>query len=63
MRFWGVGEPATERLGDREAVCVIQSGEQATLAELGARAEQWIRQNAQELAMGAASGLTTSPPC
>jgi predicted PurR-regulated permease PerM len=34
-------------------------GRQASLDALGAQAERWVRENAQELAMGAASGLTT----
>lgn len=34
-------------------------GPQTTLDELGAQAERWVRQNAQELALGAASGLTS----
>jgi predicted PurR-regulated permease PerM len=33
-------------------------GPQPTLEELGTRVEQWVRQHAQELALGAASGLT-----
>ncbi|MBZ4420932.1 AI-2E family transporter [Myxococcus sp. RHSTA-1-4] len=33
-------------------------GEQAALDALGAQAERWVRENAQALAMGAASGLT-----
>ena len=34
-------------------------GPQTTLDELSVQAEQWVRQNAQTLALGAASGLTS----
>jgi predicted PurR-regulated permease PerM len=41
------------------SLSIYLPGPQTTLDELGTQAEQWVRQNAQELAMGAASGLTS----
>lgn len=35
-------------------------GQKPSLDELGLHAERWVRQHAQELALGAASGLTTA---
>lgn len=37
----------------------VLPGQQLTLDELGAQAQQWVHQHAQALALGAVSGLTT----